>query len=93
MLKEKDIEYTFREYSTDPLSEQEIRDILRMLAVKPSNLLRKREATKVGLTGTEPDEELIARMASNPRLVQRPIAIQGDRALIARPADTLNDWL
>lgn len=93
MLKESGVSYTLREYTTDPLSKEEIRSVLQKLNMTPRDLLRMREAKKQDLNGDEPDSILIEHMAANPRLVNRPIALDGDRALIARPADLLHDWL
>ena len=93
MLNETGVSYTLREYTSEPLAEGEIRELLRKLKIAPRALLRMREAKKHGLSGDEPEGELIALMAGNPKLVSRPIAVDGDRALIARPADLLTDWL
>lgn len=89
MLNEHGIEHTYREYTKDPLSVDEIRDVLGKLGVGPRDVLRARDATKAGLTGDETDEELIRLMADNPRLLQRPIGVVGDRAAIGRPAEAL----
>lgn len=56
-------------------------------------MLRGRDAKKAELTGDETDEELIALMAENPRLLQRPIGVVGDRAVMARPAELLLELL
>ena len=58
-----------------------------------SNLTDGRDATKAGLTGQETDEELVALMADNPRLLQRPIGVVGDRAVMGRPAEALLELL
>ena len=39
------------------------------------------------------DDQLLRAVAERPRLMQRPIVIDGDRALIARPPALLDDWL
>ena len=89
MLKDNEIEFTYREYTVDPLSVDELRDVMAKLACSPRDVLRTRDAKKAGLTGSETDEELIAQMAENPRLLQRPIGIVGDRAAMGRPAEHL----
>ena len=43
MLKERDIPYRYREYTADPLSADEVRDILGRLDVKPSEVLRRND--------------------------------------------------
>ncbi len=89
MLNEHDVAHTYREYTREPLSAAELREVLGKLGVRPREVLRARDAKKEGLTGEEPDEILIAKMAENPRLLQRPIGIVGDRAVIGRPPETL----
>jgi len=89
LLNEHGIEHTYREYTKDPLSEEEIRDVLSKLGVGPRDVLRGRDAKKAGLTGGESDDQLIALMAENPRLLQRPIGVVGDKAAVGRPAEAL----
>lgn len=89
MLNEHGIEHTYREYTKDPLSADELHDVLGKLGVGPREVLRSRDAKKAGLTGEESDEALIALMAENPRLLQRPIGVVGERAAVGRPAEAL----
>ena len=42
-----------------------------------------------GLTGEETTETLIAAMAENPKLLQRPIGVVGERAVVGRPVEAL----
>ena len=86
MLDERGIEYRYREYNREPLSEKEIRDVLRKLGLRPRDVLRKND---LGFTGDEPDKELIAAMARHPTLLQRPIGVLGDRAVVGRPPERL----
>ncbi len=89
MLNEHGIEHTYREYTREPLTETELRDVFAKLAMTPREVLRSRDAAKAGLSGDESDDELIALMAENPRLLQRPIGVMGDRAAVGRPAENL----
>ena len=89
MLHEHGIPHTYREYTQQPLSQDEIRDVLTKLNMGPRDVLRGRDAKKAGLNGDETDDQLVALMAENPRLVQRPIGIVGQRAVIGRPAEAL----
>ncbi len=87
------MEHTYREYTKEPLTEAEIREVLGKLGCGPREVLRGRDAKKAELTGTESDDELIGLMAENPRLLQRPIGVVGDRAVIGRPAEALLELL
>ena len=91
MLKEKGIEYEYREYTRQPLSQDEIRDILSALDVEPVEILRKRDPAykALGLDGKEPRDRLIALMAEHPTLLQRPIGIFQGKAVVGRPPDRL----
>lgn len=91
MLEERQLPYRYREYTKDPLSEDEIRRALRLLGVDPKAVLRRgdRACKELGLSGDEPADVLIAHMATHPTLLQRPIGIRGERALVGRPAEKL----
>ena len=81
MLDERGIEYRYREYRKEPLSEAEIRQVLGHLGMRPGDVLRRRDRayTEQGLTGGESDDRLIALMAEHPTLLQRPIGVKGKR--------------
>ena len=91
MLKGNRVEFQYREYRLDPLSVDEITDLLERLGVGAHEVWRRRDrASKaLGLTGEETEAELIAHMAEHPTLLQRPIGIAGDRAVIGRPPENL----
>ena len=89
MLTEHGIEHTYREYTKDPLSVEELQEVFTKLDCGPRDVLRARDAKKAGLNGSETEEELIALMAENPRLLQRPIGILGNKAAVGRPAENL----
>ena len=89
MLDENGIDHTYREYTKDPLTVAELEEVFVKLGVGPRDVLRKRDATKAGLSGDETDAQLIALMAENPRLLQRPIGIVGARAAVGRPPENL----
>ncbi|MBX2799493.1 MAG: arsenate reductase (glutaredoxin) [Myxococcales bacterium] len=93
MLDERGVDFTYREYTREPLTEAELRDVLGKLGLEPSDVLRGRDAKKAELTGDESADELITLMASNPRLLQRPIGIMGDRAVVGRPPEKLLELL
>ncbi len=91
MLKDKGIEFNYREYTETPLSESELRQVLKILNLPAQKLLRKNDKAykELGLTGREPEEELIRYMAAHPTLLQRPIGIKGARAVLGRPIENL----
>jgi arsenate reductase len=91
LLEERGIEYRYREYTEEPLSQEEIRSVLVLLGSGPRDVLRKNDKVyrELGLTGEESDDELIALMAEHPTLLQRPIGVRGERAVVGRPPERL----
>ena len=91
MLEEKGIEYRYRDYVKNPLTETEIRDVLRRLDLRPRDVLRTKDPAfkELGLTGQEPDDRLIREMANHPTLLQRPIGVKGKKAVVGRPPERL----
>lgn len=91
MLQENGVEYEYRDYKKEPLTEAEIRSVLLGLQVAPGDVLRKRDRAfrELGLTGAEGEEQLVALMAAHPTLLERPIGIMGHRAVLGRPPDRL----
>ena len=93
MLKDLGVDYRYREYTKEPLSEADLRDVLGKLGMSARDILRSRDAKKEGLTGDEGEDALVAAMAKNPNLVQRPIFVLGDRAVMGRPVDNVHQLL
>ena len=83
------VPHTYREYTKEPFSRDELKGILGKLGMEPKDVLRSRDAKKAGLTGEETPDQLINLMVENPRLVQRPIGIVGEKAVIGRPPELL----
>jgi arsenate reductase (glutaredoxin) len=77
------------EYLKNPPTAVELRDIVRKLGIRPEELVRKREAVfHAKYEGrTLSDDEWIEAMIRDPILIERPIVIEGDRAVIGRPPE------
>ena len=96
LLQENGVELEVRKYmnATSQLSEDELRDIARKMGgVSPRAFLREKDAVKFDLPETASDDEVFAAMADNPKLIQRPIGIKGDKAVLGRPHEKLLDLL
>jgi arsenate reductase len=92
LLTEKGLQPQIIEYLKTPPSAAELKRILKKLGVKPRDIVRKSEAVyaELGLKDKDvSDDELIALMAANPILIERPIVIAGDKAAIGRPPDSV----
>ena len=91
MLDESGVAYRYRDYKRQPLDESELGALFAKLELAPCDLLRRRDRAyrELGLTGDEPDERLLQLMAEYPTLLERPIGVLGDRAVVGRPPDRL----
>ena len=73
-----------------PPTVDELDTVLGMLGMEPRELMRKREAEykELGLDdGSLTRDQLIAAMVEHPKLIERPIAVSGDRAVMGRPTE------
>jgi arsenate reductase (glutaredoxin) len=94
LLTEHGIDFDTVEYHVTGLTEPELRSLVAKAGVRPHELLRAREASTVGLDADAlDDDELIAEMVANPALVQRPIVVRGERAVLARPVERVLELL
>lgn len=97
LLAERGVEYEGVEYHETGLDGATIRTLLAKAELGPRDILRTREplVARLGLLDGAGvcDDALIAAMAEHPRLMQRPIAVRGDRALLARPVERVLELL
>lgn len=91
MLDGRGAKYRYREYTKEPLTQKELKEIFKKLDMHPGELLRKKDKANgdLGLTGEESAAKLIKHMAENPTLLQRPIGIKGKKAVVGRPVENL----
>lgn len=77
------------EYLKRPLTVEEILGVLRKLDVEPHALLRPREDAyaEVGLAEGCSAEQVASAIALHPMLLERPVIVRGDRAVIGRPPE------
>lgn len=96
LLQERGITPEIVLYLETPPDAAEIKAILAKLATPARDLLRKgeEEYKKLGLADATLDEgAIVAAMAAHPKLIERPIVIQGKQAVVARPPEKLLDIL
>ncbi len=92
LLQEKRIEPQLRLYLETPPDQDELRTLLGQLGIAPRDLLRTGEQAYKdnNLKDTSlSDDELIEAMVKHPKLIERPIAIKGDTAIIGRPPENV----
>ena len=84
------------DYLAHPLDAQALRDLIGKLEDSATDLVR-RDAYFATLGLTDADvatpEQIVAVLAEHPRLLQRPVLVKGDRAIIGRPKDRVAAFL
>lgn len=88
LLNENGIEPALRTYMTDKLSEAELKDIAKK-AGGARAIIREKTARELSVDLEQSEDELIAQMAANPNLIQRPILIKGEKAIVGRPIEEM----
>jgi len=92
-LEENELNFEIINYLNNPLSLEEIKIMVKKLKIKPIELVRKNETIwKSNYKNKElSDEEIVIAMFNYPKLIERPIIINGDKAVIGRPAEKILD--
>ncbi|MFN3639655.1 MAG: arsenate reductase (glutaredoxin) [Flavobacterium sp.] len=91
MIENLQEEITVRNYLKDPLNKPEIEKLLQQLDLTPNQIIRTHEKIwkdkykNKDLT----NEELIEILVEHPILIERPIVIKGDKAVIGRPPENI----
>jgi arsenate reductase len=95
LLNERGIEPKVIEYLKTPPTAKELKAIIAKLGIKPEELVRKgEEVYKEKFAGkTLNDAQWIQALAANPILIERPIVVRGDKAVIGRPPETVETIL
>jgi len=84
------------EYLKDPPTADELEAVLGMLGMEPRDLIRRKEKEYKELGLADPElsrQQLIRSMVEHPRLIERPVAISGDRAVLGRPTERVLELL
>jgi arsenate reductase len=96
LLDERGVAFDSVDFHVEPLTADELRALVTKAGVPARELFRSREAVygELGLGDREVgDEEAIALMAEHPQLLQRPVVVRGEHAVLARPIDRVLELL
>ena len=88
----KGIEFESIDYVRgEPLSESQLKDLLRTAGLRPQDVLRTKEPAYREYVEARnlSDAQLLRVMAEHPELIQRPIVVRGNKAVLARPVENL----
>jgi arsenate reductase (glutaredoxin) len=86
LLQSRGVEFDEVQYHVEGISQERIRELLAMAGITARDALRMREEGAAELAGA-PEDEIVAAMEARPELLQRPIVVRGDRAVLARPPE------
>lgn len=91
LLENSGKEFEVVKYLEEIPTEKELAEIIKLLGITPIQLVRKTEKIwKEEFKGKKlSDLEIIAAMVNNPKLIERPIVINGNKAVIGRPTENI----
>ncbi|HAL12548.1 MAG TPA: arsenate reductase (glutaredoxin) [Planctomycetaceae bacterium] len=96
ILQDSKVEFEVIEYLTNPPTEQELREIIAKLGIAARDLIRQKEDEFKQL-GVKQDvlshDSAITLMANEPKLMERPIVVTDEKAVIGRPPENVFDLL
>lgn len=92
ILNEKGIDFTTIEYLKSPLIASELHTLGLKLGLRPKEFIRKKEFEFNMLELSDKlndDKHLIQAIAGHPKLMERPILVNGEKAVIGRPPENI----
>lgn len=94
LIEDKGIAPRVVEYLKTPPSAAELAAILAALGKTPAEIVRKKEAAEAGIDPAALDDAaLIAAMVANPAIIERPIVVNGAKAALGRPPESVLEIL
>lgn len=96
LLEERGLNPAIVRYLETPLSAAQLQDLLAKLGIPARQLLRSGEDEYKSLGLSDPnltDAQLIEAMAAQPKLIERPILVVGEKAVIGRPPENILEIL
>ena len=96
ILRERDADFEIVEYLQAPLGKADLRRILGLIDAAPAELVRQDARFRaLGLSAADyaSEDAVVDLLLEHPQLMQRPVAIRGERAVIARPSEKIEQLL
>jgi len=96
ILNDLNVEYEIVDYLNNPPSADELELLAIKMGVKARDFIRTKEAVfkELNLQLHLDDEHFIfQKMSENPKLIERPIVVKGDKAILGRPPNKVEDFL
>lgn len=90
LLEDRGVTPQVVDYLKTPPSTAELAAILTKLGKGPKDIVRRKEAAEAGIdVATLSDQALIAALAAHPSVIERPIVVNGDKAALGRPPESV----
>lgn len=96
LLEEHGIEPDIVQYLNTPPDADTLRSLVKKLSLKHAHdLLRTKEAEyrEAGLSADTDDDTVIAALVAHPKLMERPVVVKGNKAVLGRPPENVLDLL
>jgi arsenate reductase len=95
LIAEQDVPAEIIDYLKTPLRRDELRELLSKLGMRPAELVRRGESVfREHYAGRSlDDEEWLDALVAHPILIERPIIVRGDRAVVGRPPEKVLELL
>lgn len=94
LLQKQTVELEIIRYLDEPLTKTELKILLKQLGLPAEDVIRKGEPDyKVNFKGkVMTEEDWLNALVKFPKLLERPIVIKGDKAIIARPPERVEEF-
>lgn len=92
LLEERGVKFERVNHLTDPPSAARLSEVLSKAGLRPRDVVRMREPGARELP-LEDDAAMLATLAAHPELLQRPLVVKGERAVLARPPEKVLELL
>lgn len=95
ILENSNCEFEIINYLEKPPTIAELKNLIQLLNISPIQLIRKGESVwKENYKGkTLTDAQIVEAMATHPKLIERPIVVNGNKAVIGRPPMLIKDLI
>jgi arsenate reductase len=94
ILQKNRIKFTIKEYLKEGLTLAEVENLLQLLQFSPIQIMREKEADfKTNHLAEATDKQLILALVKFPKLLERPILVSKNSAVIARSIEPIMEFL
>ena len=95
LIEQANQEVEIVKYIANPINEEGLRSIVAKLGIAAEDLVRKKEKIfRENFKGKElSEDDYIQMMVEYPKLIERPILVKGDKAVIGRPPEKILEFL